>query len=179
MKPEKFVEITQLLVPQIDSSLEYPNEFIVRVKNNFIFINKPIVEVSEIHFISTNCSYKSFSVGYFYFIETKELFDFIAFGQLESSYILFSKIDKKIYLIGYETVDEYLYGDGEIPSFEEKIPVANSYSDFLDALTIRLELQKKVIEKQLSFKDTIRVKPFIEQAIISAGGNGFKFEMFF
>lgn len=180
MTAEEFISKTKELIPDKEKMRTSGNlESLINESQTNFLISKDIIieEVNPILWIIKNCFIKDFNVGKIYFIEdfTIEMFTIVA--QSEADYIGIDLTTDEIYLIGYEMIDEYLYGDGTIPDFVNIYPIAQDSYKFLDALLERLKARKLIYESNIkNMNDSISIsEPFKEKATRLAGGGKYEF----
>ncbi|WP_460474066.1 hypothetical protein, partial [Emticicia fontis] len=180
MDAKTFVYKTQELVPN-EENMRIVGTMEVLIKEsltNFLTLKDMIIDESNpIIWIIKNCVINKFSTGHIYFIETFIVEGFQIVAQAEADYIGINLLSNKIYLIGYEQIDEFLYGDGDIPDFENIYLIAEDSYKFLDALVERLKFNKLLAETpRKSFEEMLIIEePFKIEAVRLAGGNEYQF----
>ena|SRR6218665_2991693 len=180
MDAKTFVCKTQELLPD-EESMRMVGTMETLIKEsltNFLALKDTIVEeLNPIVWIIKNCFITKFSIGHIYFIEAFMVEEFQIFAQAEADYIGINLLSNKVYLIGYEQVDEFLYDDGDIPDFENIYLIAEDSYKFLDALEERLKLKKLLFESHpTNFEESLAIaEPFKKEAVKLAGGNEYEF----
>jgi hypothetical protein len=100
------------------------------------------------------------------------IYNYVIFGQQEANYLAINKTTEEVFMVDYEEIDEFLYGDGEIPKFENIYPLAKNSESFLDVLVELLKYQKILSENLFdSLEKRVNIsEPFKIEAIKLAGG---------
>lgn len=181
MTAEEFIVQTKELIPDKEKiSISLKSEpLIIEILTSFLISkNNIIYEENPIFWIVKNCFIEKFRIGHIYFIENFTIERFTIFAQSEADYLGIDLTTNEIYLIGYEMIDEYLYGDGDIPDFINIYPIAQDAFKFLDALAEKLQAKKLIFESSgENINEIVNMisQQFKNRATQLAGGGKYEF----